>query len=281
MAEPKVALVVNRTLPPQMERAAHDAIVALEDRGVRVDTSETLAGARNADLILVMGGDGTILRGAELGRSTGVPILGINYGHMGFLSEAQPDELPAVVERIAARDWVISERMTIDVHVQRPDGSCNVQWALNEVSVEKAFNSRLIEASIGVDGREISAFKADAVLLSTPTGSTAYNFSAGGPVVWPSVEALLLTPVAAHALFTRPLVVSPYSTLEVRVLRDEAMVSCDSRRRLVAPEGTVITAVRGERPVKLARLNETPFSGRLVARFHLPVRGWREREVRE
>ncbi|AIE82197.1 MULTISPECIES: NAD kinase [Actinotignum] len=281
MAQPKVALVVNRTLPPQMERAAHDAIVALEERGIQVDTSETLAGARDADLILVMGGDGTILRGAELGRSTDVPILGINYGHMGFLSEAQPDELPAVVERIAARDWVISERMTIDVHVQRPDGSCIVQWALNEVSVEKAFNSRLIETSIGVDGREISAFKADAVLLSTPTGSTAYNFSAGGPVVWPSVEALLLTPVAAHALFTRPLVVSPYSTLEVRVLRDEAMVSCDSRRRLVAPEGTVITAVRGERPVKLARLNETPFSGRLVARFHLPVRGWREREVRE
>lgn len=281
MAQPKVALVVNRTLPPQMERAAHDAIVALEERGIQVDTSETLAGARDADLILVMGGDSTILRGAELGRSTDVPILGINYGHMGFLSEAQPDELPAVVERIAARDWVISERMTIDVHVQRPDGSCIVQWALNEVSVEKAFNSRLIETSIGVDGREISAFKADAVLLSTPTGSTAYNFSAGGPVVWPSVEALLLTPVAAHALFTRPLVVSPYSTLEVRVLRDEAMVSCDSRRRLVAPEGTVITAVRGERPVKLARLNETPFSGRLVARFHLPVRGWREREVRE
>ncbi|MGJ9442060.1 NAD kinase [Actinotignum sp. GS-2025b] len=281
MAQPKVALVVNRTLPPQMERAAHDAIVALEERGIQVDTSETLAGARDADLILVMGGDGTILHGAELGRSTDVPILGINYGHMGFLSEAQPDELPAVVERIAARDWVISERMTIDVHVQRPDGSCIVQWALNEVSVEKAFNSRLIETSIGVDGREISAFKADAVLLSTPTGSTAYNFSAGGPVVWPSVEALLLTPVAAHALFTRPLVVSPYSTLEVRVLRDEAMVSCDSRRRLVAPEGTVITAVRGERPVKLARLNETPFSGRLVARFHLPVRGWREREVRE
>ncbi|MDK6630376.1 NAD(+)/NADH kinase, partial [Actinotignum timonense] len=232
MAQPKVALVVNRTLPPQMERAAHDAIVALEERGIQVDTSETLAGARDADLILVMGGDGTILRGAELGRSTDVPILGINYGHMGFLSEAQPDELPAVVERIAARDWVISERMTIDVHVQRPDGSCIVQWALNEVSVEKAFNSRLIETSIGVDGREISAFKADAVLLSTPTGSTAYNFSAGGPVVWPSVEALLLTPVAAHALFTRPLVVSPYSTLEVRVLRDEAMVSCDSRRRL-------------------------------------------------
>lgn len=272
----KVSVVLNRNLSKEMMAHAKKAISTLEAHDVHVDSSETINGARDADLILVMGGDGTMLRGAELGRAVDVPVLGINYGHMGFLSEADPDDINNVVERIVAKNWTISERMTIDITVFRPDGSKDQQWALNEASVEKVFNSRMLETSIWVDGRELSSFKADCVLFSTPTGSTAYSFSAGGPIVWPEVQAMLLVPVSAHALFTRSLVVSSDSVLEVRILHEDAMMWCDGRRKVFAPAGSIIRAVKGERTIKLAGLNNMPFSERLVNKFHLPVKGWRD-----
>jgi NAD+ kinase len=203
-----------------------------------------------------------------------VPILGINYGHVGFLSEADPDDLPSVVDRIAERAWTVDERMTIDVYVTRPDGRVDTSWALNDAAIEKEETARMIEVSIGVDGRELSNFKVDTVVFSTATGSTAYNFSAGGPIVWPNVEAMILTPIAAHALFTRPLVVGPDSTLELRVQDEDARVWCDGRRILRAPVGSTIRAVHGTKPVLLARIDDTPFSGRLVTKFQLPVKGW-------
>lgn len=247
----------------------------LAEMGIETVTSHSPQVTAGAELILVIGGDGTILRAAEFGRPAGLPILGINYGHVGFLSEADPDEVPMVMKKIASGAWQIVPRMTIDITVTRPDGSTERSWALNEAAVEKDEHSRMIEASIGVDNRELSSFKVDTVLFSTATGSTAYNFSAGGPVVWPNVECMVLTPIAAHALFTRPLVVGPDSTLELHVLNDDARVWCDGRRVISAPCGSVVTAVKGERPVLLARLNDSPFSGRLVTKFQLPVKGWR------
>ncbi|MCI7306050.1 MULTISPECIES: NAD kinase [Trueperella] len=229
----------------------------------------------DAELLLVIGGDGTILRAAELARPYETPILGINFGHVGFLAEEDPEAFDLVVQSVVERRWTVNSRLTIDVTVTFPDGSTASNWALNEASVEKGPHMRMIEADIGVDRRGLSSFKADAVLLSTPTGSTAYNFSAGGPIVWPDVEALLLTPIAAHALFARPLVVSKESTLEVYIRSDNAVVWFDGRRNVEAPEGSLITAVKGRHPVKLARLNDSPFSGRLVRKFHLPVEGWR------
>ena len=270
----KIVLVSHPERPDAIETARvvteHLAVM-----GIDTVISHSPQATAGAELILVIGGDGTILRAAEFGRPAGIPILGINYGHVGFLSEADPDEVPMVMKKIESGAWQIVPRMTIDITVTRPDGTVERSWALNEAAVEKDEHARMIEASIGVDNRELSSFKVDTVLFSTATGSTAYNFSAGGPVVWPNVECMVLTPIAAHALFTRPLVVGPDSTLELHVLSDDARVWCDGRRVISAPRGSVVTAVKGEQPVLLARLIDSPFSGRLVTKFQLPVKGWR------
>ena len=212
MTDRRIAIVAHP------ERGVDDGSVStitglLRDSGLSVDPHPDRDSVGGCELILVVGGDGTILRAAELSRAVGVPILGVNYGHVGFLSEAKP---------------------------------------------------------------ELSSFKVDTVLFSTATGSTAYNFSGGGPIVWPDVEAMVLTPVAAHALFTRPLVVGPASRLELHVVDGDARAKCDGRRELMAPAGSSITAVKGSHPVLLARLDDVPFSGRLVDKFKLPVHGWRE-----
>ncbi|MFT3942766.1 MAG: NAD kinase [Ancrocorticia sp.] len=270
----KIVLLSHPERPDAIE-TARLVTEHLAELGIDTVTSQAPEATAGAELILVIGGDGTILRAAEFGRPAGLPILGINYGHVGFLSEADPDEVPMVMKKIASGAWQVVPRMTIDIIVTRPDGSSERSWALNEAAVEKDEHARMFEASIGVDNRELSSFKVDTVLFSTATGSTAYNFSAGGPVVWPNVECMVLTPIAAHALFTRPLVVGPDSTLELHVLSDDARVWCDGRRVIAAPRGSVVTAVKGERPVLLARLNDSPFSGRLVKKFQLPVKGWR------
>ena len=265
----------------------HDAVRAADRvsddlRGHGVETVRN-GSAEGVELVVVLGGDGTILRAAEEARNHDVPVLGVNLGHVGFLAEAEPEALPEVVARIVERDYTVEERMTLDVQVTTPDGQVQRSWALNEAAVEKGERARMVVATIGVDGRGLSSFGCDAIILATPTGSTAYAFSGGGPVVWPDVEALLLVPIAAHALFTRPMVVGPSSVLEVEVLPYEethAVVWCDGRRLLDAPAGSRIEVRRGERPVRLARLTEAPFSGRLVAKFNLPVKGWRNlREV--
>ncbi|MBM7825325.1 NAD+ kinase [Arcanobacterium pluranimalium] len=245
--------------------------------GFEVIDIDSGADFSHAELVVVFGGDGTILRAVEETRAFDIPVIGINYGHVGFLAEAEPNSLSDLVQAISARRWTVDQRMTIDVTVRRPDGSQERSWALNETSIEKDARSRMIETDLAVDGRGVSSFKADAVLMSTPTGSTAYNFSAGGPIVWPNVEAILLVPIAAHALFTRPMVVGPASELDVQIRSDDALVWCDGRRCIEAPAGTVISVRRGEKSVRLARIHDTPFSGRLVAKFDLPVQGWRNR----
>ena len=240
-----------------------------------VETRVQMEALADLELVVVIGGDGTILKAAELVRGMSIPIMGINYGHVGFLAEVDPSSQPEVVAAIKARKWSVEQRMTLDVTVYMPSGEQMTSWALNEISIEKGPGSRMIETDIGVDGRPVSSFKTDSVLLSTPTGSTAYNFSAGGPIVWPDVEAIVLTPVAAHALFTRPMVVGPSSWLEVQIRADDAMLWCDGRRRISAPVGAVVRAQKGEYPVYLARLSSDPFSERLVKKLQLPVHGWR------
>lgn len=234
--------------------------------------------AAQADAVLVLGGDGTILRAAELVRGRPVPILGVNFGHVGFLAEAEPDSLEDAVTRLVAGDYAIDERMTIEILIQRPDGSEERAWALNEATLVKMDRARMIELAFGVDGHAVSSYGCDGLVLATSTGSTAYAFSAGGPIVWPNVEALLLVPIAAHALFAKPLVTSPASELTVRLHAHEtsdAEMICDGRRTSSAPGGSFITVKRSSEPVYLARLEDTPFSGRLVAKFNLPVEGWR------
>lgn len=233
-----------------------------------------------ADLVLVLGGDGTILLAAEMMRGNPIPLLGVNFGHVGFLAEADPESLHDVVNRVVSGDYAVDERMTIEVSVTTPDGLTTTGWALNEVALLKMDRARMIEIAFGVDGRAVSSFGCDGLVMATPTGSTAYAFSGGGPIVWPDVEALLAVPIAAHALFSRPLVVGPDSEMTVHLdthLVSDAEIWCDGRRRIAAPHGTSVTVRRSPEPVLLARLSNTPFSGRLVAKFSLPVRGWRGR----
>ncbi|QJC21849.1 NAD kinase [Arcanobacterium buesumense] len=227
------------------------------------------------EIVLVIGGDGTILRAAELTYGSNIPILGINYGHMGFLAEADPESMTHVISAIQHGEWTVDTRMAVQVSIEMPHGSTTCSWALNEVSIEKDPMSRMVEADISIDGVPLSSFSCDTVLVSTPTGSTAYSFSAGGPVVWPDVDALVVTPVAAHALFARPLVVSPDSHVAVDINSENAHVWCDGRRLFPAPAQTRVTVTRDNHRVQLARLNAMPFTGRLVRKFNLPTKGWR------
>jgi NAD+ kinase len=230
-----------------------------------------------AELVLVLGGDGTILRAAELARASAVPLLGINLGRVGFLAEAESEDLDETVEQVVARSYAVEERMTLDVDVVIDGEVVDTGWALNECSVEKAARERMLELVVGVDGRPLSRWGCDGVVAATPTGSTAYAFSAGGPVVWPGVEALLVVPISAHALFARPLVTAPTSTIAMEVLPSgtQAVVACDGRRTRALPHGARIEIRRGSQPVLLARTRERPFTDTLVQKFALPVEGWR------
>jgi NAD+ kinase len=233
--------------------------------------------AVGVEMVIVLGGDGTLLRAADLARDAGAPVLGVNLGHVGFLAEAEPEDLAATVRRVVERDYQVEERLTLDVEIFQDGKVVWRDWALNEASVEKSARERMMEVVLEVDGRPLSRFGCDGVVLSTATGSTAYAFSAGGPIVWPDVEAMLLVPLSAHALFSRPVVVTPRSTLAVEVVGtdDVGVVWCDGRRGADAPVGARVQARGSERPLRLARLHTRPFTDRLVAKFGLPVRGWR------
>lgn len=233
--------------------------------------------ARGCELAIVLGGDGTILRTIELCRGTDAPVLGVNLGHVGFLAEADVEDLQHVVSGVVDRTYTVEERLTLDVDVRVGGEVVATNWALNEASVEKASRERMIELVAEVDGRPLSRWGCDGVVCATPTGSTAYSFSAGGPVVWPEVQALLVTPISAHALFARPLVVSPESSIAVEVVGPGAsgVLWCDGRRAADLPSGARVEVRRGHLPARLARLHAGPFTDRLVRKFDLPVAGWR------
>jgi NAD+ kinase len=240
--------------------------------------------AEGAELVIVLGGDGTLLRAAELSRPAKVPLIGVNLGHVGFLAEAEPDGLSDLVDRVVARQYTVEERMTIDVAVGSNGSAILSGWALNEATVEKADRQRMVEVITEVDGRPLSRWGCDGVVCSTPTGSTAYAFSAGGPVVWPEVDALLMVPISAHALWAPPMVVSPQSVLAVELIAGHetsgAVLWCDGRRKVDLPPGARVEVRRGALPVLLARLQgpgPAGFTDRLVAKFGLPVAGWRGR----
>jgi NAD+ kinase len=233
--------------------------------------------AHGAEVVLVLGGDGSILRAAELARAASVPLLGVNLGRVGFLAEAESADLDETVDRVLSRDVEIEQRMTLDVDIIVDGEVVDTGWALNECSVEKASRERMLELLLEIDGRPLSRWGCDGVVAATPTGSTAYAFSGGGPVVWPTVEALLVVPISAHALFARPLVVAPSSVIAMNVLPGgtNGVVACDGRRTRALPVGARVEVRRGRDPVLLARLHGQPFTDTLVRKFALPVEGWR------
>jgi len=277
--------------------------------------------ADGAELVIVLGGDGSLLRAAEFARPVRTPLIGVNLGHVGFLAEAEVEGLAQTVDKLIDRQYVVEERMTVDVIARSNGTELARTWALNEATVEKGARERMVEVVIEIDGRPLSRWGCDGVVCATPTGSTAYAFSAGGPVVWPEVEALLMVPISAHALFAPPMVVSPESVLAVELLyegprdggtKEEganmglpagetggAVMWCDGRRRVDLPAGARVEVRRGTQPVLLARIQgpgdsagdtSAPegsvhegraFTDRLVAKFGLPVAGWRGRAGKE
>jgi len=363
-------LVVVHTARKQALESARLVVGRLCAAGITVRVTEAEAGAVDcpgmtvvppgpnaadgAELVIVLGGDGSLLRAAEFARPVGTPLVGVNLGHVGFLAEAEVEGLAEAVDKLIDQRYVVEARMTADV-VARVDGAEIARtWALNEATVEKGARERMVEVVIEVDGRPLSRWGCDGVVCATPTGSTAYAFSAGGPVVWPGVEALLVVPISAHALFAPPMVVSPEAVLAVELLyegprdsaeqadgapsavkaRDEggllppgplgsgvlsagilgpgipgaetltaetggAVMWCDGRRRVDLPPGARVEVRRGSLPVLLARVHGFAagpdgaggtdgsgvtdggqFTDRLVAKFGLPVAGWRGRSAR-
>lgn len=247
----------------------------LEGRTRAMSEADPVAGC---ELVVVLGGDGTILRGAELARGSSVPVLGVNLGHVGFLAEAERDDLTATVDRIVRRDYAVEERMALEVTIHVDGQTVDRTWALNEVSVEKAARERMLQVTLEIDGRPLSTWGCDGVVVATPTGSTAYAFSAGGPVVWPDVEAILVVPLSAHALFARPLVVGPDCHMAVELIPGTdgtGVLWADGRRSRELPPGARVEVTRSAVPVRLARLASAPFTDRLVAKFDLSVAGWR------
>ena len=233
--------------------------------------------AASCEVVLVLGGDGTFLRAAELARPARVPLLGVNLGRVGFLTEIEPDALRDTVRHIVERSYRVEERLTLDVDVRVDEQVVACDWALNEASVEKTKRERMLEVAVEIDDRPLTSFGCDGVVCASPTGSTAYAFSSGGPVVWPEVQALLVVPNAAHALFARPLVISPDSTVAITVADagHDGVLGCDGRRTWPVPAGARVTVRRGGQPVLIARTHALPFTERLVAKFGLPVSGFR------
>ncbi|MCE5290959.1 MAG: NAD kinase [Nocardiaceae bacterium] len=236
--------------------------------------------AHGCEIVLALGGDGTVLRAAALAHTAAIPVLGINLGRIGFLTEAEAEHLDVALRQVVERDYRIENRMTLDVSISLDDELIGRGWALNEASIENESRLGVLEVVMEVDGRPVSSFGCDGVLISTPTGSTAYAFSAGGPVVWPELDALLVVPSNAHALFARPLVTRPESVIAVETVASghDALVFLDGRRTLALPRGGRVEAVRGASPIRWIRLDSAPFADRMVTKFDLPVTGWRGRK---
>jgi len=257
-----------RMLPDEAAALGTDAVTVRDPADAAV----------GAEIVLVLGGDGTFLRAAEFARPARVPMIGVNLGHVGFLAEAEPNDLDSTIDAVIAQRYGVEQRVTVDAQVIVDGAVLAEAWALNEVSLERTNRERMLELAIAVDERPLLRFGCDGVLCATPTGSTAYAFSAGGPIMWPNVDALLLVPNAAHALFARAVVVAPTSVVDIDLVSQghDAVLSCDGRRSLEVPPGARVRVRRGAEPVLIAPVGGWNFADRLVNKFQLPVRSFRE-----
>ena len=275
--------VVNPSRPEAIEAAmAMASLLAKADFSVTTSSEVAIAsvssveitGDFEAEIVVVFGGDGTILRGAEVSRQRRIPLLGVNVGHVGFMAEVERPSNLAIAESIVSKSYAIEDRMVLDYSVTRDGKTIADGWALNEVTVERD-GTTMVELFVQIDDRPLSRWGCDGVICATPTGSTAYAFSAGGPVLWPEIDAMVLLPISAHALFSRPMVISPKSKIVIEVESDDALLSADALRRHSLQKGDRVLATRSETIIKLAHVEPTLFTDRLVAKFKLPVKGWR------
>ncbi len=267
--------LAQNSLTVLLEQQYLDSLVQLE---VAIPSGVQSYDGSEVELAVVLGGDGSILRAAELLRGTKAPILGINAGHVGFMAEAESGNLIQALDIVVSKRYKVRDRLALEVVVTSQGSETYRSWALNEVTVEKSARERMLEVVIEVDSRPVSSFGCDGVLVATPTGSTAYAFSAGGPVIWPNVEALMMIPLSAHALFARPLVVGPQTHLAIEVLRRSSgagVLWCDGRRTFDLSPGSRVEVRQSSEPVPMVVLEDEPFADRIVKKFSLPVTGWR------
>jgi NAD+ kinase len=258
----------------QQNLASTFGIYTISDVDIPGIIKSTLEDLPQLEVAVVLGGDGTMLRAAEVAQERDIPLLGVNLGHVGFLSEVERSKIFEVIEALVNKTYVIDPRITLGHTVERAGSIVANGWALNEVTVERE-KATMVELFLEIDSRPISRWGCDGLICSTPTGSTAYAFSAGGPILWPEVDALVVLPISAHALFSRPLVISPTSKIAVVIESSEAFLSADALRKFALQKGDKVVVTRNPRIIKLAHLKNTLFSDRLVAKFKLPVEGWR------
>ena len=258
----------------QQNLASTFGIYTISDVDIPGIIKSTLEDLPQLEVAVVLGGDGTMLRAAEVAQERDIPLLGVNLGHVGFLSEVERSKISEVIEALVNKTYVIDPRITLGYAVERAGSVVANGWALNEVTVERE-KATMVELFLEIDSRPISRWGCDGLICSTPTGSTAYAFSAGGPILWPEVDALVVLPISAHALFSRPLVISPTSKIAVVIESSEAFLSADALRKFALQKGDKVVVTRNPRIIKLAHLKNTLFSDRLVAKFKLPVEGWR------
>lgn len=294
MDEPREVLLVTHSGRVQAVKVAQQLAAELAAAGLKVLVPEDEYADLVADdphvpvhtwdppshaceVVVVVGGDGTILRAAEFAVAADVPLLGVNLGHVGFLAEVESDNVPDVAATIVERSYVVEERLALSVTVVHAEAEMWRSFALNEASLEKTSRQRMIDVLLEIQGHPLSRWGCDGVVIASPTGSTAYAWSVGGPVIWPGVAAMLVAPISAHALFARPLVVDPRITVALELAEDsqEAILTCDGRRDVTVPPGSRVEVTALDRPIRFARLHSADFTDRLVAKFHLPVDGWR------
>ena len=276
----KTVLLVTHPTRPEAISTAKELTKLLTGKQINVfatiktDGANDFKSSEQIDLAVVLGGDGTMLRAAEIFRGKQVPILGINLGHVGFLAEIERPSLTEIVDAIASGTFSIEERMSLNYQLLRDGKVIQSGWALNEVVVERN-DHQMIDLFVQIDHRPLSRWWCDAVICATPTGSTAYAYSAGGPVVWPEVDALVLLPLAAHALFSKPMVVSPKSEIAIDLESDSADLNADGIRRTKLQKNDRIVLTSDKEDILLAHIKPATFTDRIVAKFKLPVEGWR------
>ena len=272
MSQRNVLIFVN-SARAEAKSASETIVSRLNDENIKVYLS-TDSSIPAVELVLVLGGDGTILRGAEYAVANNVPLLGINLGHVGFMAEVEAFTFEDVANAVINKDYVSDERMLLSFEVKRNGSIIERGWALNEVSIERK-STTMVELFVQIDNRPLSRWGCDGIICATPTGSTAYAFSAGGPVLWPEVQALVLLPIAAHALFAKPMVIAPSSTIGIAIESSDASLSADALRKIELKKDDEVAITKSDTRITLAHLKSTVFTDRLVAKFKLPVEGWR------
>ena len=278
----RTALLVVHPTRPEAVDFSKELIVALKAVGISSITnypgglpgSEGMGSDRSFEIAVVLGGDGTILRAAELVLGTGIPIIGINLGNVGFLAEINRPSAVELASAIASKDYRGESRLLLSHEVLRDGQVIATGWALNEFTIERS-HAQMVELFVQIDDRPLSRWGCDGVICATPTGSTAYAFSAGGPVLWPEVEAIVVLPLAAHALFSRPMVISPASSVVIDIESREAMISADGMRKTPLLAGDRVVIRKSEQRVEILHIESAVFTDRLVAKFKLPIEGWR------